>query len=71
MNQVLNLSDDKYYTIKVIPIKEETKEKNQSLEKEAEILSKFNCYNIVKYYDSSKDNDNIYILMEYCDGDNL
>jgi len=71
VNQVTNISDNKYYAVKVIPIKEETKEKIQSFEKEAEILSKFNSDNIVKYYDSSKDNNNFYILMEYCDGDNL
>ena len=71
VNQVLNLSDNKYYAIKLIPIKDETKEKIQIYEKESEILSKFNCNHIVKYYDSSKDNNNIYILMEFCDGDNL
>ena len=69
--QILSKFDNNYYAIKVIPIKDETKEKIKSLEKEAEILSKFNCENIVKYYDSSKDFNNIYILMEYCDGDNL
>ena len=57
--------------MKVIPIKGETKETIRTFEKEAEILSKFNCRNIVKYYDSYKDNNNIYILMKYCDGDNL
>jgi len=71
VNKVLNLSNNKYYAMKVIPIKGETEKKIQSLEKEVEILSKFNCDNIVKYYGSSKDDDNIYILMEYCDGDNL
>jgi len=69
--QVLNKLDNKYYAIKVIPIKDETNNNIESFEKEAEILSKFNCDNIVKYYDSSKDNNNIYILMEFCDGDNL
>ena len=57
--------------MKVIPIKGETNEKIHNFENEAKILSKFNCNNIVKYYDSSKDNNNIYLLMEYCDGDNL
>ena len=64
------LKDNKYYAIKVIPIRDEIKNKIKSIEKKAEILSKFNCNNIVKYYDYSKDNNNIYILMEYCDGDN-
>ena len=71
VNKVLSLSDNKYYAIKVIPIKGETKKKIEAFEKEAEILSKFNCDNIVKYYYSTKDNNNIYILMEFCDGENL
>ena len=52
VNKVLNLSNNKYYAMKVIPNKGETEKKIQSLEKEAEILSKFNCDNIVKYYGS-------------------
>ena len=69
--QVLNKLDNKYYAIKVIPTKDETNNNIESFEKEAEILSKFKCDNIVKYYDSSKDDNNIYILMEFCDGNNL
>ena len=57
--------------MKIINIKGETKEKIQTFEKEAEILSKFNCDNIVKYYDTFKDNNNIYILMEFCKGETL
>ena len=68
---VLSKSDNKEYAVKEIPIKDETKEKIESYQKEAVILSKFNCENIVKYYDSSKDENNIYILMEYCKGENL
>ena len=71
VNKVLNKSDNKYYAIKEIPIKDETKEKIETFQNEAIILSKFNCENIVKYYDSSKDENNIYILMEYCNGKNL
>ena len=68
---VLSKSDNKEYAVKEIPIKDETREKIESYQKEAVILSKFNCENIVKYYDSSKDENNIYILMEYCKGENL
>jgi len=71
VKKVLNSSDNKYYAMKIINIKGETKEKIQTFEKEAEILSKFNCDNIVKYYDTFKDNNNIYILMEFCSGNNL
>ena len=69
--QVLSKSDNKNYAIKIIPIKGETKDKIKSFQSESDILSKFNCNNIVKYYDSSKDGNNIYILMELCNGENL
>ena len=69
--QVLSKTDNKPYAVKVIPIKGETKEKIKDFQNEADILSKFNCNNIVKYYDSSKDGNNIYILMELCNGENL
>ena len=69
--QVLSKSDKKDYAIKVIPIKNETKNKIEEFQNEANILSKFNCDNIVKYYGVSKDNNNIYILMEFCSEGNL
>ena len=68
---VLSKTDKKPYAVKIIPIKGEKKEKIKGFQNEADILSKFNCNNIVKYYDSSKDGNNIYILMEYCSGENL
>ena len=64
-------SDNKYYALKEIIINEEMKDKINDIKKEAEILSLFNCKNIVKYYDSYLDKDKFYILMEYCDGQNL
>ena len=69
--KVLSLFDNKYYAIKQIPISRENPEQIANFQKEAYILSKFNSKNIVKYYDSSKDKNNIYILMELCDGENL
>ena len=69
--QVKSKSDNKYYAIKEIIIKAEMKDKLENIKKEADILSKFNCNNIVKYYDSYLDKDKFYILMEYCDGHNL
>ena len=66
--QVKSKSDEKFYAIKEIIIKDEMEE---NIKNEADILSKFNCNNIVKYYDSYLDKDKFYILMEYCDGQNL
>ena len=69
--QVLNKSDNKYYAIKEIPIKNEAENIINNLQNEAVILSKFNSNNIVKFYGISKDNNNIYILMKFCSGGNL
>ena len=69
--QVLSHSDNKCYAIKEIPIKGEQNENIINFKNEAYILSQFNCNNIVKYYNLSMDNNNIYILMEFCKGENL
>ena len=69
--QVKRKSDDKVYAIKEIIIKDEMEISVENIKNEANILSKFNCNNIVKYYDSYLDKDKFYILMEYCDGQNL
>ena len=69
--QVKSKSDNNYYAIKEIIIKDDMKDKLEYIKKEADILSKFNCNNIVKYYDSYLDKDKFYILMEYCKGQNL
>ena len=69
--KVLNEEDNQYYAIKEISIKDEKEEIITNIKKEAEILSKFNSKNIVKYYGSSQDKEKFYILMEYCDGMDL
>ena len=69
--QVKNQLDNKYYTIKEIIIQDEMKGKIENIKKEADISSKFNCKNLVKYYDSYIYKDKFYLLMEYCDGQNL
>ena len=68
---VKDKSDNKPYAIKEIIINNEMKGKIKDIQKEAEILSKFNCENIVKYYDSYLYKGKFYILMEYCEGQNL
>ena len=68
--QYLNNLDNKYYALKEIEIKKV--DNINILKNEINILSKFNNNNnIIKYYDSYKDNGKYYILMEYCDGNNL
>ena len=68
---VVNKKDNKSYAMKEFSIENETKEKIDFIEKEAEILSKFESRYIVKYYDCERVNNKFYILMEYCDGINL
>ena len=69
--KVKNESNNKFYAVKEIFIKNKLKDEIEIIQNEANILSKFNSKNIVKYYDSYKDKDKFYILMEYCTGKNL
>ena len=68
---VKDKSNNKPFAIKEIQINNEMKNKIKDIEKEADILSKFNCKNIVKYYDSYLYKGKFYILMEYCERQNL
>ena len=63
--QVKSKSDNKYYAIKEILLQNESEITINNIKKESNILSKFDCNNIVKYYDSFKDKYKYYILMEY------
>ena len=69
--KVYNKDNDQYYALKEFLIKDENEEKINKIQKEAEILSKFNSNNIVEYYDSFRDNEKFYILMEYCEKGHL
>ena len=71
--KVLNKSDNKYYAIKEIETKDNKKEIIKEFENEVNILSKFDCNNIIKYYDSCRYayKNKFCILMEYCEGQNL
>ena len=61
-----------YYVLKEIPLNlSNAAEKINSVQNEAEILSSLNNKYVVKFYESFKMNQNIYILMEYCDNGDL
>ena len=66
--QVLDKKEKKYYAIKKISIGDLSSEEISVIENEAKILSSIQNDHIVKYYDSYKDKENFYILMEYCEG---
>ena len=51
--KVRRKSDNKEFALKIIPIKDELKERTKSFQNEIDILSKFNC-------------DNILFLMIFC-----
>ena len=62
--KIKNKKDNKVYAIKKI---EKRKTKIEAIKNEANILSKFNNDNIVKYYGLFSDKDNYIIKMEYCE----
>ena len=66
--QVLNKKNNKYYAIKKISIKYLEEEDIELIKNEANILSSINDEHIVKYFDSSQDENDFNILMEYCEG---
>ena len=66
--QVLDEKENKYYALKKIEFKEFSEEELNLYENEAKLLSSIKNEHIVKCYDSSKDNNFFYILMEYCEG---
>ena len=64
--------NNKYYVLKEIPLNSSTAvEKIKSVKNEAQILSSLNNKYVVKFYESFKMNQNIYIVMEYCDRGDL
>ena len=64
--------NQKYYVLKEIPLNlSSAAEKINSVQNEADILSSLNNKYVVKFYTSFKRNQNIYIIMEYCDNGDL
>ena len=59
------------YVIKQISLKGLTTKEINEVNQEAKILNLINSDFVVKYYDSFKENNNINIVMEYCDGGDL
>ena len=77
--KVCSLINHKIYAMKIIELKEgktEKEAKENEIEKqyilnEIEILKKLNHPNIIRYYKHFKENNKIYIIMEYSDNGNL
>ena len=71
LDVILVKKDDKYYTLKKINIKGLNEVEIENYNNEIKILKRFHNENIIKFYDSFKDNDYLYILMEYGGESNL
>ena len=67
--KVFNEEENKYYALKKILIV--NPEDFIKIKNEVEIFSQFNSKKIVKYYGSTKIDNNFYILMEYVEGQSL
>ena len=66
------IKNNKYYVLKEIPLNlSSAAEKINSVQNEADILSSLDNKYVVKFYKSFKKNQNIYIIMEYCDNGDL
>ena len=69
--KVKNKDTNEVYVIKQIPLKGLSQKEINEVRQEAKILSSINSEFVVKYYDSFEENDNINIVMEYCDEGDL
>ena len=69
--KVQKLNTNSIYVIKQIPLSGLSEKERNEVEQEAKILHSINSNYVVKYYDSFKENDNLNIVMEYCDGGDL
>lgn len=47
------------------------KEAKEEVKREIEILDELDHKNILHHYETHKDDINIYVVLEYCDGGNL
>ena len=64
-------SDSKKVAIKEIDISDHNKQTINELEKEAELLKSVNHPNIIQFYESFIEDTNLYIVMEYCEKNDL
>ena len=64
--------NNKFYVLKEIPLNlSSAADKINSVQNEADILSSLDNKYVVKFFKSFKKNQNIYIIMEYCDNGDL
>ena len=64
-------SDNNIYVIKQISLKGLTNSQKSEVKLESEILRKIKSKYVVQYYDSFEENNNLNIVMEYCESGDL
>ena len=64
-------SDNNIYVIKQISLLGLSKSQKDEVKLESEILKKIKSKYVVKYYDSFEEDNNLYIVMEYCESGDL
>ena len=69
--KVLNKIDKKYYVLKQISLLNLNSIQIEEVKNEAKILSSLHSINIVSWYEHFEENNNLNIIMEYCDGGDL
>ena len=69
--KVQKRNTNEIYVIKQIALRGLSQKEIDEVRQEAKILSSINSDFVVKYYDSFEENDNINIVMEYCDEGDL
>ncbi|XP_040278368.1 serine/threonine-protein kinase Nek5-like [Bufo bufo] len=57
--------------IKEVNLSKMARKEKEASHKEVTLLAKMNHPNIVKFFASVEENNNLYIVMEYCDGGDL
>ena len=63
--------DYKYFVLKQIPLLGQSEERKKYIKSEAEILSTIKSKYVVKYYESFEEENNLNIIMEYCEKGDL
>ena len=69
--KVKKKSSNKIFVIKQVSLLGALEEQKKEYKSEAKILNSIKSNYVVKYYDSFEDNNNLNIVMEYCDGGDL
>ena len=69
--KIIDTKDNKVYALKKIDLDEELKKNISLIENESNILKSVDNPNIIKYYDCFREKDSFYILMEFCEYNDL